>query len=183
MNRENIQKLIDRLRKVPEGAFDLSRWLAVDDPEPLGFEWAHDAYEGLTTRAEIAKLVLTKQDASAGAHTCGTVGCIAGYAAVIALAEDGVGANQLVSDVAEDWLGLDHTRAKALFTPNCYSELFEATSTLVRANYVPEYRAVKPRHAVAVLEHLLATGEVDWRRAGWTPADYTECFTGVAEDA
>lgn len=75
---------------------------------------------------------------------CGTAACIAGWAVVL-LAPDCPRID--IDDVAAGVLGLSHSDANELFTPRGYS----APGLYTRP------------HAVRVLDHLLATGEVDWQ--------------------
>jgi hypothetical protein len=84
-------------------------------------------------------------------HDCGTAGCIAGWAFALqnqkskdtidALTED-----YAVDDFAGAWLGLDADTADQLFVPQRIS-----------------LHAITRAHAVRALDHLLATGEVDWK--------------------
>lgn len=74
-------------------------------------------------------------------HDCGTAACIAGWAAAI-FAPD---TRSYAVFAAERALGLDDVTAAALFVPDGFA----------RAGYTP-YEASR------VLDHLLATGEVDW---------------------
>jgi len=76
------------------------------------------------------------------AHTkCGTAACIGGWAAVLLLNADGYRVPD--SEVAAA-LGLDIIEGRALFYPR--GPMMQAT--------IPQ--------GLAVLDHLLATGEVDW---------------------
>jgi len=82
-------------------------------------------------------------------HGCGTVGCIAGWATALA---DPSGEWRIDGDaaaVAEEWLELDSENADALFTPRT-----------IRAD---DWTNITRAHAVRVLDHLLETGEVDWK--------------------
>lgn len=88
------------------------------------------------------------------AHTCNTAGCIAGWT-VAALAPNAPRGE--ADEQAAELLGIDHPDALALFMPPGYD--------------TP--RLYSQPHAVRVLDHLLATGEVDWkttRRAKKTSA-------------
>jgi hypothetical protein len=78
---------------------------------------------------------------------CGTVGCIGGFAACLASKEAGEAAethgyNRLRAD---QYLGVDSDTLALLYLP-------------VDAN------DITPDQAVAVLEHLIETGQVDWAR-------------------
>jgi hypothetical protein len=188
MNRENVQKLIDHLKQVPDGAFNLSTWIDVQSTARLGVEMDSWNAEWLLIRDRtLAGRVLATQAGSAGEHTCGTAACIAGYAALIAASEGVVLAETEelpglpVHDVqvlALSWLGIGREVGRALFTPNSAG----VCELRIHADHVPNWYVVTANHAIAVLEHLLATGEVDWRRAGWTKEDFSPGMIGIAED-
>ena len=74
---------------------------------------------------------------------CGTAMCIGGWAFTLATGRRGTEGDDF--EPAVEWLGLDDYRAETLFYPNGM-EGWNATAD----------------HAIAVLEHLIATGEVDW---------------------
>lgn len=83
------------------------------------------------------------------AHTCGTAACIAGWT----LAVKSPGSRKRywdsvdnIEEVAGRYLGLSLDEAKRLFIPPGLSI----------------WKYTQP-HAVRVLDHLLATGEVDWK--------------------
>lgn len=85
---------------------------------------------------------------------CGTVACIAGHAFHLSNTRRKA-ANTAkkrlpgyeFTDAAADWLELDETRASALFYAKGAGK---------------DMSYIKPEEAIAVLENLKATGEVDW---------------------
>lgn len=89
--------------------------------------------------------VHTRNDSSIKPH-CGTTGCIAGWA-VVAVSPDWFCPGGVMLR-AEQVLELSKHQAACLFLPA-----------------VEDWYAVKRAHAITVLKHLLATGEVDWRVA------------------
>ena len=89
-------------------------------------------------------------------HTCGSPACIAGHAAALAGATDMGngrcavdGRTVFIDDTAIGWTGLDNRQSADLFSPIPFGNLSEATKA----------------DAIATLEHLLETGEVDWEAA------------------
>lgn len=158
MNVENINRLIDHLKKVPRKAFNLDRWFehVVPENDPLRDEY-HDFYEtddGFGVTEDIhpawAAEVLATQEGP-GPYDCNTVACIAGHAALLATVESGkrMEVEQSLRDFAQDWLGLTSIQTSILFTP--YD---------LPTGYF--YSDVTPQIAVRVCEHLRDTGEVDW---------------------
>ena len=74
-------------------------------------------------------------------HNCNTAACIAGWTCAL-FGEPDDDPNRLS---AEEHLGLTSSAGSALFLPTGWSS-----------------RQYTPGQAVAVLDHLIATGEVDW---------------------
>lgn len=144
-NTDNINILIDRLRHV-DGRhvkmFDFSEVAEVaeeDERKPIGI---------ITDAKEM--------------HTCNTAFCIAGW--VNALKSVRVNSKMKIEDLlfsndeyAADWLGIDEDQAHALF----YME--ESAIDTMEFDELPDN--IRKRAAIAVLEHLRDTGEVDWDRA------------------
>ena len=94
---------------------------------------------------------------------CGTVACIAGHAYAlkhqempIAIVSDvydkSPGEYWSIPAIAREWLELDENTANDLF----YARLHDESSGHI---FLGE---VEPAEAIQVLEHLKATGEVDW---------------------
>jgi hypothetical protein len=183
VNRENVQKLIDHLKRIPTGAFDLSSWITVTRPElyaDIGLSRfnKNKIIDALRSDPKAARKLFAMQAESDGTHTCGTAACIAGYAVMLQAAEtaeiEPSYCHCTYSDQAGGWLGLDYDEGRALFTPNLGLYDSDKDRTEIRADYVPKWTGVTVQHAIAVLEHLLATGEVDWRVAPWSDAERAE---------
>ena len=95
-------------------------------------------------------------------HTCKTAFCIAGWVNALTAADsDG---NRKIGDLnfgsesrAADWLGIDSEQGENLFF------MVSADPELEEFDELPD--AIRKRAAIAVLEHLRDTGEVDWDRA------------------
>ena len=86
-------------------------------------------------------------------HDCMTVGCIAGYAYVMAMEEDPQPQKLSIADkvtLAQTWLGLGDLDADQLF------QLGDSTPV------IPDYENVDARRAAATLRRLADTGEVEW---------------------
>ena len=128
-----------------------------------------DRIEGLDgVRFDMDHLFLSEEcvPPAARSHFCGTACCIAGATAVAALDLKGVvthtiltdaivgaspvGRSPCIDDFAGDQLGLDEGTRDALFYPKVEGYSFG-------------YGDVTRPWAVAVLDHLIETGEVDWR--------------------
>jgi hypothetical protein len=145
MNTANLDKLIAHMEAMPDKAFDLSKWME----GPL-YE-----YGGLIiSDSVIAAEVLHKQRTTGG---CGTVACIAGEAAILAVAEKAADVKPPLSvsvpKLAQEWLNLTDLQADTLFTPGTYYPRSEVTKA----------------QALAVLKALRATGrlsERSWERVG-----------------
>lgn len=97
MNIENINKLIDHLRKTDPKSFDMGDWLS-----------------GYPHRKEAAE-VLAAMEKRGG---CGTSACIAGHAVILEAAENGAVYDMDLTDPeygAINWLGLNSGQAAILF--------------------------------------------------------------------
>lgn len=139
MNEERIRKLIDHLKKIDEKWFQMDHWLipisAVGYSE--SYLYAINSLEEL----EKAKKSVPEED------WCGTAGCIAGHTCMLFPEEgrDRLVAYHHIPTTAARILGLKHEEQDYLFTPR----------TL-------DLQDVTLAQAIVVLEHFLATGEVDW---------------------
>lgn len=154
MNKENINKLIDRLQHLPPGTeFYMGAWIMqIGDEGDFAF---------------VSKAVREKIDLPE--HWCGTTACLGGWAAILRIESEGYkwqltayndlihidpvnGQEELIHETpgqyGRKWLGLGEDTAHALFVP-VYSAHFNA----------------RPHQAVLVLEHLRDTGEVDWSKS------------------
>lgn len=132
MNVENILKLAEVLESpAAEEHFDMSSW--------LDHNGDHDLPDEITYNEMI--------------KDCGTVACIAGWATVLAKGDEIVKEENYEFGIGADYLDLEYTQAKHLFTPGVF--------ITVDGEEVSAYAAT-PKQAAKVLRHLAATGEVDW---------------------
>ena len=95
MNIKNFRRLRSALLDEENPVnFTMATWFEHNDDELDG----NDAFE------------------AAQAHSCGTVACLAGHAALIAWQSDDIELdNQKIEEVAREWLGLTHPEATLLF--------------------------------------------------------------------
>jgi hypothetical protein len=141
MNTANMDKLIAHMEAMPDEAFDMGRWLT----GPLRHMSA-----SIVPDPVLAAEVIEKQRTTGG---CGTVACIAGEAAIIAIAEGMSVHYDSVWTIAESWLELTNTESASLFVPRTVG----AQSDVTKAQ------------AIAVLKDFRATGLLSgdtWERAG-----------------
>lgn len=145
MNREKVQALIDRLKKVPDTRFNMRWWLS--------------RWDGVDHRAT----------EYSGPIECGTAGCLAGH--VVMMMDKGVLRDVYEQDVndrgslfimraAQQELELTRPQASALFCPRV------GTSWSLIS-----LRDITKQQAINTLEHLLSSNEVNWLAAN--PADTT----------
>jgi hypothetical protein len=87
-------------------------------------------------------------------NRCGTVACIAGWAAIAADRQDAI-YDGCVMEVAADFFGLDLDVARTLFLPG--------EDDGMTFNQTERAYAATPRQAAHVLETLAKTGEINWR--------------------
>jgi hypothetical protein len=119
LNRTNIRALARRLRSP-----------SVDQHFDLG--------EYLTTEAD------TSTPIGQAIHECGTVACIAGFAAIMATPKSTARGAQ-VQPIAQEFLGLTDEEADKLFIPAGFS-----------------YSVVTRFVAADTLDHFADTGEIKW---------------------
>lgn len=151
VNVENVTKVLELLKAMPNSKFQMDTWL--DRPDEDQFD--ENGEQKPDQIFEPDQVI----------HNCGTVGCIGGWASVIMRQEKGVKLRWLgfskyfapnVSDddpvefheenVAE-WLGISVWTAHRLFYAEGGPRMMNE---------------VKKDHAIKVLEHLIKTGEVRW---------------------
>ena len=135
LNIANLQKTRDLIASQPPEALKMDSWFADEDAFDYVYGEDEDGDEGLIG-------IRTPE------HTCGTAACIGGWA-VMQLARD-LGVTVIptewgIGSAAARYLGLDSTQADRLFHPSYLSERTQA-------------------EALATLNHLIATGEVEWTR-------------------
>lgn len=120
--KQNLRALRDLIAKLPAKRFDMSEIVRNAHGEELN-------------------------DARVLNHTCGTAGCIAGWAVAHRRALGHRKPYNLPNWFeAKDWLSLSDEQASELFQPEGYWVFGEYTQTA----------------AVATLDHLIETGEVRW---------------------
>lgn len=140
LNRDNLQLLINHLEKIKPDNFDMQAWLI-----------------GPAKYADSESLngMLQQMETTGG---CGTTGCIAGHAAMLAAVFSGKKVREMhlygVDDfyqiwkIAENWLGLDSEQAHRLFLPE---------------NRQGDTRQASIPKVLSVLKNLKDTGRVDWK--------------------
>lgn len=98
MNIDNINKLINHLKKIGPQNFDMGDWL-----------------RGYPNKKKASEVMIDMESKGG----CGTVACIAGHAAILCAAEsdydDNLEEYELIEDIARDWLDLDWEDANTLF--------------------------------------------------------------------
>ena len=141
MNEEKIKKLIDHLKRIDERAFDMEHWL-------IPVSKVYSAESSFYTINYVDAMAKTRREDLPEDEWCGTAGCLAGHTCMLFYEE----AKELarvfghIPVVAADILELEPNVSNYLFTPRNVDDLKSLT--------LPQ--------AIVVLEHFLATGEVDW---------------------
>jgi hypothetical protein len=137
VNVENIKLVRDHIASLPPERFNMQCYVGLrgDDDED-GPSIRDFEPEGATN--------LTALEGS-----CGTCACIAGWTLALLNPDDPQSERPIMD--AGMALGLDETAAARLFEPNNHDPGFRNLLFFVRQD-----------EAVAVLDHLIATGEVDW---------------------
>lgn len=149
INKTNIRRVIDQIKAEPK-RFNMSVYVGTLNPDPEDDIYPHVEDEG--------------HDTSVLAKSCGTVACIAGWAAYLAQPNKPPTSTAHMTEIAAEFLGLsapnavdlgeDHNETDRLFfgwLPDRYD----------RPNGL-SLDAIAPEQAIKVLEHLIDTGEVDW---------------------
>lgn len=90
-------------------------------------------------------------------HPCGTVACIAGWAAFASGYRGGE--NREIEQRAADFLGLEMTRLSIFMISGPAADLFYPSGETTDAYLATAEQAAK------VLDHLIETGEIDWSKA------------------
>lgn len=134
MNKRNVKKLRDFIAKLPEENFDMWLWVWMDRNEETVEE--------------------------ARTHSCGTVCCLAGWAALLASDPTAKLAGSIpfvngvhVSRIAERWLKLAPDEAARLFDGDW-------STRRPSRNVMGLMKSNQQKAAVKELDHLLKTGEV-----------------------
>lgn len=145
MNRDNIKIVRDHLLSLPAdaGRFDMRWWTGRSDGD--GRRWSVNS----VPFSEIN-------------HDCGTCACIAGWAATLVPHEltDVTPEDVNMIDLGRKLFGLSQHQATDLFAPWANSAAGLHPSWITQAGNIP------PRAGAMVLDHLLATGDVDWSVIG-----------------
>lgn len=158
MNKENLQKLITHLEKMPPKAFNLAYWLKNEE----------DGISSMLPFDSSGAAAVIETQLSSKTHECGTVGCIAGYAALLAESEGKARKWDDVRSVANQWLSAEFMETNYLFIPMSAAQEQEEGEMERSATIPVLLDKVSVKRVINVLKHLLATGEVDWSKAGWT---------------
>lgn len=144
INKTNIRRVIDQIKAEPK-RFNMGVYIGeVDpvDPGQINEDHGHDT--------------------SVLRTSCGTVACIAGWAAYLARPDKPPASTSHMLELASDFLGVEpaethpcrNTQGDMLF----YGWMpggFQRPNDLLLSDIAPE-------KAIKVLEHLIDTGEVDW---------------------
>jgi hypothetical protein len=120
-------------------------------------------------------------------HFCGTSACIAGFAVIAdgkykirkvqqvlhdeVIEVDAIDSQGFTLDISKEGkniLGLDQDTADRLFIPDRASVYDEKNNILLDG---PNFFSATADQAIAVLEHLRDTGELDWSVSGIEPED------------
>lgn len=139
MNRENVQRLLDRLKNVvDDDHFYMANWLSTANDEHAGVY-----YDGTEESIPV----------------CKTAGCLAGEVFLGLTPEERLNYfntnknkfehNELISVIGRKELGLEQHEAQHLFQPDMGLALHR----------------IKRHHAIAVLEIMLAENAIDWGKA------------------
>ena len=94
-------------------------------------------------------------------HSCGTAACIAGFAYILREADRGwaISAGDLLDN------GKSNRSAEPMVDALREFLGISAHATDRMSLFSPGSPAIQPRHAVAMLEHFIVTGRVDWNHA------------------
>lgn len=149
INKTNIRRVIDQIKAEPK-RFNMSVYVGTLNSDPEDDIYPHVEDEG--------------HDTTVLAKSCGTVACIAGWAAYLAQPGRPPASTSHMMEIASEFLGLPEPRVAALGDDyNDTDRLFFGwlPDRLDRPNGL-SLDAIAPEMAVKVLEHLIDTGEVDW---------------------
>jgi hypothetical protein len=146
MNKENLLKLAEVLEsEQAQKHFDMTQWIT-HHPNYNNLDWQEH-------HERVNESVLKE-----AVKDCGTVACIAGWAATLATPDQKLifvsGAS--VQQTAEDWLELDKAEAVMLFIP------WSASYYADRSKYKRNSNTITAGEAARVVRHLAETGKVDW---------------------
>lgn len=138
MNVERIKQLRDRIAALPPNRFNLAFWFSNESRPDFDF-------------------FIGKTNKEAAEGSCGSCACIAGHALAMFAPNEPVTPDPGLA--ARHLLELTFDQASALFEP--INSIFWDEPYLIPI----QREQVTNQQAVIVLDHLIATGEVDWRIA------------------
>lgn len=141
MNRENIKKVRDHIARLPVERFAMDAYFGERETSGLSGPWVC----GVATDGSKTNLSMVE-------GACNTCACIAGHALVALAPLENTPKG--IAKRATDLLGLSRGKSGQLFEPNNNDDWFRQNMRLEK---------VTRAHAVRVLDHLLETGEVDWK--------------------
>ena len=137
MNHENMRRLADKIEF--EDRFDYGQWLHIPGIHPWSDE--ADSRDDTTASAEHADRL----------GECGTAGCVAGWAAHLAV-QDGMNPQgRTVDGLAKTWLELEYGEAHRLF----YAEVMVGAGHETAADAMLDTTAVE----IAKVLRQIADGE------------------------
>ncbi len=135
LNIANLQKTRDLIASQPPEALKMDSWFTSDD-----FDYVY----GEDPQGFDELIGIRPPDFE---HTCGTAACIGGWAVTQMARDLGVAViptDQGVGATAAKYLGLDSGQTDQLFHPKAFN--------------------LTQDEALATLDHLIATGDVQWSR-------------------
>lgn len=146
LNTARIHALADFIDNMDSGTFDMNETLFVPRREVWRFIATSDAEpNAINRRAYIS---------------CGTVGCIAGWAVAAFATQEELELNDLhddAMDMATELLGLNEVQSDELFAPG----------------YTNNWADITPKEAAETLRNLAETSGVDWSQT--LPPDCRDC--------
>lgn len=138
MNIDNFNTLINHMKETSDSSFNMGSWFyRVSDGA---------GEQTILSRPEVFSKEFKEK------NTCGTVGCIAGHAMLLAVRDNdpSIVGNFSARTVGRDYLGLDNELSQAFFSPGQVND-----GTV-------DYRLIKREDAIKALETLRDTGTFDW---------------------
>lgn len=132
LNLPNLKTLRDTIQALDPTNFDMAAWSRDENGD------------GMATRVDMVN------------HTCGTAGCIGGWAEVLFVAKDDDRIGEAKDEEVAEALGLTEEQAHNLFFP--------LVGIKEAGIEIDSYTELTQAQAVQVLDHLMETGEVDWPR-------------------
>lgn len=154
MNRDRIADLITHLKTIKPPAFSMQDWLNV---QPLEGADEYCIFEDDSTGFDyFAKHIPEYQESFKTGNECGTIGCIAGHAMVVAVKEGKL--DKIKNEVASRADG--HVRPSTL--ARAYLELTNEESSALFTPVCDRYDLITTKHAITVLQRFLDTNVIHW---------------------